>query len=52
MAMRAVEPIVRKPQQKWLSAMVPWLTDETKWVQRTSVFVVGRLSIKHADYTQ
>jgi 3-methyladenine DNA glycosylase AlkD len=52
MAMRAVEPIVRKRPEAWLPAMEAWLDDENKWVQRTGVTVVGRLPMKHAAYTE
>ena len=51
MAMRAVEPIVRREPEQWLPAMGPWLDDDNKWVQRTGVTVVGRLPMKHARYT-
>ncbi len=51
MAMRAVEPIVRKDPAQWLDAMRPWLADESKWVRRTGVTVVGRLAMKHGAYT-
>jgi 3-methyladenine DNA glycosylase AlkD len=50
MAMRALEPIVRKKPQQWLSAMEPWLADENKWVRRVGVIVVGRLPMKHPAY--
>jgi 3-methyladenine DNA glycosylase AlkD len=51
MAMNAVEPIVRKQPDIWLNAMEPWLADENKWVRRTGVTVVGRLPMKHPEYT-
>ncbi len=51
MAMRAVEPIVRRDPDRWLPAMGAWLDDENKWVQRTGVTVVGRLPMKHASCT-
>ena len=50
MAMSALEPIVRKKPEQWLSAMEPWLVDENKWVRRVGVIVVGRLPIKHPVY--
>ncbi len=52
MAMDALEPIVRKKPEEWLSAMESWLVDENKWVRRVGVIVVGRLPMKHAEYTQ
>jgi 3-methyladenine DNA glycosylase AlkD len=51
MAMRALEPIVRKDPDQWLSAMEPWLADENKWVRRAGVTVVGRLAMKYGEYT-
>jgi 3-methyladenine DNA glycosylase AlkD len=52
LAMDALEPIVRKKPEQWLSAMEPWLADENKWVRRAGVTVAGRLPMKHAEYTQ
>jgi len=51
LAIRALEPIVRKKPGQWLSAMEPWLADENKWVRRAGVTVVGRLPMKHPVYT-
>jgi 3-methyladenine DNA glycosylase AlkD len=50
MAMRALEPIVRKKPEQWLNEMKPWLADENKWVRRVGVIVVGRLPMKHPSY--
>lgn len=51
LAMRALEPIVRKDPEVWLPAIEPWLEDENKWVRRAGVTVVGRLPMKHPAYT-
>lgn len=51
LSMRALEPIVRKDPAKWLPALEPWLVDENKWVRRAGITAVGRLAMKHADYT-
>ena len=51
LSMRALEPIVRKDPQNWLSALEPWLVDENKWVRRAAVTAIGRLTMKHASYT-
>jgi 3-methyladenine DNA glycosylase AlkD len=51
LSMRALEPIVRKDPENWLSALEPWLVDDNKWVRRAAVTAVGRLTMKHADYT-
>ena len=37
LAMRALEPIVRKAPEAWLGALEPWLNDESKWVRRAAV---------------
>jgi hypothetical protein len=51
LAMRAVEPIVRKEPDIWLSEIEPWLVDDNKWVRRSGVTVVGRLPMKQPAYT-
>lgn len=51
LAMRAVEPIVRKEPAIWLSEIEPWLVDDNKWVRRSGVTVVGRLPMKQPAYT-
>jgi 3-methyladenine DNA glycosylase AlkD len=51
LAMDALEPIVRKKPEQWLSAIETWLGDENKWVRRAGVTVVGRLPMKHPAYT-
>jgi 3-methyladenine DNA glycosylase AlkD len=51
LAMRGVEPIVRKNPEKWLPLMEPWLEDENRWVRRCGITVVGRLPMKQAAYT-
>jgi 3-methyladenine DNA glycosylase AlkD len=51
LAMDGIEPIVRKQPDRWLAEMEPWLEDSNKWVRRVGVTVIGRLPMKHADYT-
>lgn len=51
LAMDALEPIVREDPARWLGAVEPWLADESKWVRRAGVTVVGRLPMKHPTYT-
>jgi 3-methyladenine DNA glycosylase AlkD len=50
--MDAMEPIVRKKPEEWLSATESWLEDENKWVRRASVIVIGRLPLKRPDYAR
>ena len=51
LAMDGIEPIVRKQPDRWLVEMEPWLEDSNKWVRRAGVTVIGRLPMKHAEYT-
>jgi 3-methyladenine DNA glycosylase AlkD len=51
LAMNGLEQIVRRAPEQWLGALEPWLSDENKWVRRAGVTVVGRLPMKHPDYT-
>jgi len=51
LAMRSVEPIVRKEPEAWLPIIEPWLEDENRWVRRTGVTVLGRLPMKQPAYT-
>ena len=51
LSMRALEPIVRKNPADWLPALEPWLVDENKWVRRAGITAVGRLAMKHPQYT-
>jgi 3-methyladenine DNA glycosylase AlkD len=50
LAMDALEPIVRKKPEEWLSAVESWLDDENKWVRRAGVIVIGRLPLKRPEY--
>ena len=51
LAMDALEPVIRKKPGKWLSTIESWLVDENKWVRRAGITVVGRLPMKHPEYT-
>jgi len=51
LAMRALEPAVRRNPERWLPDIKAWLMDENKWVQRAGVMVIGRLPMKHPSYT-
>lgn len=52
LAMRALEPIVRKRPEEYLSRMDEWVRHENKWVRRAGITVVGRLPMKHPGYTE
>jgi 3-methyladenine DNA glycosylase AlkD len=51
LAIDALEPIVRKKPEQWLAVIEPWLSDDNKWIRRAGVTVIGRLPMKHAEYT-
>ncbi|HEM60812.1 MAG TPA: DNA alkylation repair protein [Chloroflexi bacterium] len=52
LAMRALEPIVRKRPEVYLSRMEEWVRHENKWVRRAGITVIGRLPMKHPGYTE
>jgi 3-methyladenine DNA glycosylase AlkD len=52
LAMDALEPIVRKKPEEWLSIIGSWLIDENKWIRRAGVIVIGRLPLKCPDYAR
>jgi 3-methyladenine DNA glycosylase AlkD len=52
LAMDALEPIVRKAPEVWLSEIEPWLDDDNTWVQRAGITVIGRLAMKKGDYAE
>lgn len=51
LAMRALEPIVRKQPQNYLGTLAPWVKDPNKWARRAGITVIGRLPMKHPSYT-
>jgi 3-methyladenine DNA glycosylase AlkD len=51
LAMDALEPVVRKRPEQWLPQLEPWLADQSKWVRRAGVTVIGRLPMKQPSYT-
>jgi hypothetical protein len=50
--MRALEPIVRKDPESWLSEIESWLEDDNKWVNRAGATVLGRLPMKYSNLTE
>jgi len=52
LAMRALEPVVRKESEKYLSTMQHWIEDPNKWVRRAGITVVARLPMKRPEYTE
>lgn len=52
LAMRALEPVVRKEPEKYLSTAKHWIEDPNKWVRRAGITVVARLPMKRPDCTE
>jgi 3-methyladenine DNA glycosylase AlkD len=51
LAMKALEPVLRREPANWLEHLGLWVTDENKWVRRAGLTAIGRLPMKHPDYT-
>jgi len=51
LAMKALEPILRKDPANWLERVGLWVCDGNKWVIRAGVTAIGRLPMKDAAYT-
>jgi 3-methyladenine DNA glycosylase AlkD len=51
LAMRALEPIVRKHPEEYLATMERWVEDGNKWVRRAGITVIARLPMKRPEYT-
>ncbi|HWQ47217.1 MAG TPA: DNA alkylation repair protein, partial [Longilinea sp.] len=52
LAMDALEPIVRKNPDQWLTRLEEWLDDKNKWVRRAAITVIARIPMKHPGYTR
>ena len=52
LAMRALEPVVRKGPEDYLATMEHWIEDANKWVRRAGITVVARLPMKRPEYTE
>jgi 3-methyladenine DNA glycosylase AlkD len=51
LAMRALEPVVRKRPDEYLGVMEDWVGHDSKWVRRAGVTVIARLPMKQPEYT-
>ncbi len=51
LAMKALEPVLRKDPEKWLERLGTWVTDDSKWVRRAGLIAIGRLPMKEPAYT-
>jgi 3-methyladenine DNA glycosylase AlkD len=52
LAMKALEPILRRDPARWLDRLGDWVLDENKWVRRAGLTAIGRLPMKAAAFTQ
>ncbi len=50
LAIKAVDPVLRRDPDAWLDYFGSWVTDDNKWVRRAGLTAVGRLPMKRADY--
>ncbi|MBN1657106.1 MAG: DNA alkylation repair protein [Anaerolineae bacterium] len=51
LAMRALEPVLRRDPDAWLDRFGAWVTDDNKWVRRAALTALGRLPMERAEYT-
>lgn len=47
-----VEPVIRKKPKENLDRLIPWLTDENKWIKRAALNVLARLPMKQPSFTR
>lgn len=50
LAMKALEPVLRKDPATWLEPFGTWIVDDNKWVCRAGLIAIGRLPMVHAEY--
>jgi 3-methyladenine DNA glycosylase AlkD len=51
LAMRALEPVLRRDPVVWLEPFGELVQDENKWVRRAALTAIGRLPMKHPRLT-
>lgn len=51
LAMKALEPVLRRDPDAWLERIGGWIRDENKWVRRAGLTAIGRLPVVHPDQT-
>ena len=52
LAMRALEPVVRREPETYLAMLERWVEYSNKWVRRSGITVIARLPMKHRAYTE
>jgi 3-methyladenine DNA glycosylase AlkD len=51
LAMKALEPVLRRDPDDWLERLGAWVEDDNKWVRRAALTAIGRLPMEAPDYT-
>jgi len=51
LAMRGLEPVVRRRPEEYLSGLEGWVRHANKWVRRAGITVIARLPMKRPEYT-
>jgi hypothetical protein len=51
LAMKALEPILRRDPAGWLERLGDWVEDEDKWVRRAALTAIGRLPMVAPEHT-
>jgi hypothetical protein len=51
LAMKALEPVLRRDPETWLEPLGEWVLDGNKWVRRAALTAIGRLPMERAEYT-
>ncbi|MCL7454070.1 MAG: DNA alkylation repair protein [Anaerolineae bacterium] len=52
LAMKALEPVLRRDPDTWLEPLGDWVRDPNKWVRRAALTAIGRLPMERAEYTE
>jgi 3-methyladenine DNA glycosylase AlkD len=50
LAMKALEPVLRRDPDGWLEPLGRWVSEENKWVRRAAMTAIGRLPMVHSEY--
>jgi 3-methyladenine DNA glycosylase AlkD len=50
LAMKALEPVLRKDPETWLEPFGAWVRDDNKWLRRAALIAIGRLPMKQPQY--
>jgi len=51
LAMKALEPVLRRDPETWLEPLGGWVLEENKWVRRAALTAIGRLPMERGEYT-